>query len=318
MTLQQLFNTLDLDGDGALSRADLHGAARRLGWHWSEAPLYAVLDLLTVRGPLSRGLFVERMTQIVQDRRGPYGEVLLCSPRPEPGPLRVPRGERVESTSPGAGEALSAGWGELLDELDRPGLEPARAALLIIDPQRSFTEGSWMRSMGPHGQRQVQPIQRAFAACAQLLASVELELVLTRCPFPPGSYDWDDAVGRRLPSDQVYFVKPGNSALWPPTNGYAAWLDGLVQRGKQLVIGGCTLNSCVRVTALETRRQLDLLLDHSELSVMVDLSLCGARVDNYAGSPMFDGRSSVESAVRQMQDAGVEVVQRVEWSAHQR
>jgi hypothetical protein len=48
MTAEDLFHLLDCDGDGTLSRADLHQGARRLGWHWPEAPLYAVLDHLTI------------------------------------------------------------------------------------------------------------------------------------------------------------------------------------------------------------------------------------------------------------------------------
>ena len=43
MTLDELYDALDTNSDGELSRRDLHQAARRLGWHWHEAPLYAVL-----------------------------------------------------------------------------------------------------------------------------------------------------------------------------------------------------------------------------------------------------------------------------------
>jgi hypothetical protein len=50
------------------------------------------------------------------------------------------------------------------------------------------------------------------------------------------------------------------------------------------------------------------------LDVVVDLSLCGARTDNYVRSDMFSGMSSVESAIRQMSSSGVTVVERVAWS----
>ena len=48
MTLNDLFDLLDLDKDGELSRSELHMAAKQLGWHWHEAPLLAVLDLFTI------------------------------------------------------------------------------------------------------------------------------------------------------------------------------------------------------------------------------------------------------------------------------
>ncbi len=49
------------------------------------------------------------------------------------------------------------------------------------------------------------------------------------------------------------------------------------------------------------------------LEVVVDLSLCGARTKNYASSHAFNGLSAVESAVVQMLNEGIQVVQRIEW-----
>jgi hypothetical protein len=76
-----------------------------------------------------------------------------------------------------------------------------------------------------------------------------------------------------------------------------------------LVIGGCTLNSCVRVSSIET-------LTHFKargLRVCVDLSVCGARTRNFTPSPLYGGMSAVESAIHQMKDAGVRVVRNVLW-----
>lgn len=323
MKLNRLFESLDLDGDGLLSRADLHAAARALGWGWPEAPVYAVLDLLTIREPLSREVFAARMAQILRDPHGPYGEVLLDAPGPEPGGARLrdvgpdekgPQPEEpVALLQRVAGEEAAGAYGELLVGLEEPRLPADRAALLIIDPQRSFTGGAWMRSMGRDARRQVEPIGRAFAACGQLLGGPgpRPETVFTRCAFPPDSYGWDERVAGALPEDQVYFVKPGNSVLWPVTNGFTAWAEALAGRGVEaLVLGGCTLNSCLRVSAVEIRRQLA----DCGVRVVVDLSLCGARTSNYVPSPLWDDLSSVESAVRQMQAAGVEVTWRVVWS----
>ncbi len=76
----ELFETLDLGKDDQLSRDELHRAAKRFGWHWQAAPLFAVLDLLTTTGPVSKDTFVDYMRQMDEDPLGPYGEVLLKVP----------------------------------------------------------------------------------------------------------------------------------------------------------------------------------------------------------------------------------------------
>ena len=51
-----------------------------MGWHWHEAPVLAVIDLFTVRQPISKENFIACLSQMAQDPRGPYGKVLLDSP----------------------------------------------------------------------------------------------------------------------------------------------------------------------------------------------------------------------------------------------
>jgi hypothetical protein len=50
--------------------------------------------------------------------------------------------------------------------------------------------------------------------------------MFTRCPFPPGSYDWDDRLAEIIDNKQLYFIKPGKSVLIPPSmvlkNGLSA------------------------------------------------------------------------------------------------
>jgi hypothetical protein len=134
--------------------------------------------------------------------------------------------------------------------------------------------------------------------------------MFTRCPFPPGSYDWDDRLADIIDSRQIYFIKPGNSVLFPPSNGFRQWAARCIDHGiKTLVLGGCTLNSCVRVSSIEIRQ----LFRDNDLRVVVDLSICGARLRNYSPSPLYGGISAVASAVSQMAAAGVQVVRRVEW-----
>jgi hypothetical protein len=268
----ELFAALDGDADGRLTPQDLLGSARRLGWHWREAPIYAVLHRFALDEPLLPDTFAQVLDTIRADPLGPYGEVLER--------LRW----RSEGPSPGPGKGL-----------------------LIIDPQRSFTQGAWMRSIGSRAEDEVQPIRAAFLSCAAALRGLDESVrpAFTRCPFPPESYDWDETLGDVLPPEQAYFVKPGNSALWPPTNGYVRWIEELLDCGRAtLTIGGCTLNSCVRITALETQQRFG---DHG-LEVVVDLSLCGARAQNYRPSPLFGGLSSVEATTRELRDAGVRLV----------
>ncbi len=137
-----------------------------------------------------------------------------------------------------------------------------------------------------------------------------MEIMFTRCPFPPGSYDWDDSLAEIIDSKQLYFIKPGNSVLFPALNGFKEWMARCRDNRKNtLVIGGCTLNSCVRVSSIETLTRFKA----ADLRVFVDLSICGARTRNFIPSPLYGGMSAVESAIHQMTDAGVQVVRQVHW-----
>jgi nicotinamidase-related amidase len=335
MTDDELLEELDLNGDGKLSREEVHDAARLFGWHWREAPLFALLDFLTIRTPLDRDAFVSCMEQVAGDPHGVYGDVLLRGPRgAESTHSRDPNAER--GTTPlsidvpfrdgtgrdalagllkdVAGERAADDFAHAVARLDLPvhRVLSDRTALLLIDPQRSFTAGEWMRSMGPSGERESMPIRLAFVTCARLLEAVyhHVEVMFTRCPFPPESYGWDERLEGILDAGQIYVIKPGNNVLMPPTNGFREWMDALIGNGiTTLVMGGCTLNSCVRVSACAVRDAFPL----EELEIVVDLSLCGARAGNYLNSPQFGGMSPVESAILQMKDAGVVVAESIEW-----
>ena len=200
----------------------------------------------------------------------------------------------------------------MLSSLDTVRRSRNTTALLIIDPQRSFTDGIWMRSIGYRAEKDVAPIRLAFDRCAAVLHRLygRLEVMFSRCPFPPESYEWYEPLANILSRLQPYFIKPGNSILFPRTNGFREWIDQCIAQGKRsLVIGGCTLNSCVRVSSMETQA----LFPSDRLQVIVDMSLCGARGRNYLPSPEFGGESAVTSAVVQMTDAGVSVVRGVKW-----
>ena len=340
---EELFDELDLDGDGMLSRQELHYVACHFGWGWQQATIYALLDFMTIRAPLAKEAFVSCMTQVSQDADGAFGQVLRQGPllaelsrKSSPcevhgknsgsgsevvNPVRnvAPRsakgvGRVVSRLEIISNDQIAGDYAAALKRLNvsRPRVSADETALLIIDPQRSFTSGAWMWSIGPVGELEVTPIRKAFDNCAGLLKAVyrHVEVMFTRCPFPPESYGWDDRLDGIIDIGQLYFIKPGNNVLLPCTNGYSEWVEGLIKCGiKNLVMGGCTLNSCLRVSAIETRR----LIRNDELAVVVDLSLSGARASNYANSSRFNGMSSVEIALREMSEAGVEVAEFVEW-----
>jgi hypothetical protein len=331
MPIEELFDLLDINRDGELSRAELHQAAQRLGWHWYHASLYAVLDLLTIRAPLSRSNFISYLNQISREADGPYGRVLLHSALftdAVPG-----NRSHICSSEAKENEEQSIGSGDILAMLERlvgkeiagkyqkvlqdpdetqPQISFDKAGLLIIDPQCSFTSGVWMQSLGSNAHLEVEPIRLAFDNCAQLLYKLggRVETMFSRCPFPPASYEWDERLRPAIKSSQLYFIKPGNSVMWPPTNGFREWVQGLLAQGKKiLVMGGCTLNSCVRVSSIDA---IQFFQDWG-LQVTVDLSISGARTSNFKPSSQYGGLSSVDSAVQNMRKAGVQVVPRVNW-----
>jgi hypothetical protein len=326
VTISELFDALDADRDGRLSRDDLRTGATQLGWSWREGPLLGVLDLLTLPGPASRGDFFDTVERVISDPAGPFGEVLLKVTRRawaaarRAGTLRAAQTMARQPSDSLCGGRLGDTVGEEAATVYR-GLTfiaesypvPVDAAvLLVIDPQRSFTEGAWMRSLGHGAEVDVQPLRRAFSSLAGRLQRLggEVEVMLTRCPFPADSYDWALPIGDVLQEAQPYFIKPGNSVLWPHTNGFAEALEDLPSRAIQyLVIGGCTLNSCVRVSSVQVQKRFG----PKGLQVVVDLEGCGARARNYAPSSLFEGRAPVAAALQEMHRNGVIVAQAVDW-----
>jgi len=341
VTPNELFDILDLDRNGVLSRSELHEAARLMGWHWREAPVFAVLDLFTTAKPMSRDNFIAFMDQIVEDPYGPYGKVLLnlhpflsSTPSKRIATLKEKtadvRDVNYNQFQARSNDKTCSDMADLLKYTDNIGvadtyqkiienmnIKPLEisshdAALLIIDPQRSFTRGDWMKSIGSKAEREVKPIRFAFEKCAQFLNEnfSFVETMFTRCPFPPDSYDWDDTLAGIIAAGQLYFIKPGNCVLFPNTNGFREWVQGLMDEGKNtLVMAGCTLNSCIRISSIDTHKYFK----EGMLQVVVDLSLSGARAGSYMQSSLYGGVSAVESAVYEMIDAGVRVAQCVRW-----
>ncbi len=336
--IDSLFEILDVNNDGAISRSDLHLAAKRLGWHWYEAPIFALIDLLTISEPIRKNQFTAYMQQVRDDPMGPYGRVLMntahfsstgtqrfdhsSSIRRTEGRIQLKRHadgiqddyfkeDLVSMLERISGIDIASSYQRLLQSLDKGRILINDAAFLVIDPQRSFTQGAWMQSIGDEAAVDVEPIAAAFKNCSRLLNEIygRREIMFTRCPFPPGSYNWDDCLAEIIDDKQLYFIKPGNNVLIPPCNGFKEWIERCIECGKStLVIGGCTLNSCVRVSSIETLRYFK----SKNLRIVVDLSICGARTRNFFPSPLYNGLSAVEAAVNQMEAAGIQVVRRIE------
>lgn len=330
----ELFDALDLERDGRLTRQELFRAAVELGWQREQAHLYALLDFMTIRTPLDRESFAACLDEASSDPMGVYGSVLRRGP-PGAKESRSPGRVREQVAKSAADRVLWDGNGlETMDGLlreivagERSGdfaaalkrsaipscsVRSGETALIIIDPQRAFTAGEWMWRLGPVGEMEAMLIRQAFDNCAGLLEAVygRVETMFSRCPFSPQSYGWDDALDAILDNDQPYFIKPSNNLLMPESNGYREWLDALIGAGiRTLVMGGCTLNSCLRVSAVATRSAVP----REELELVVDLGLCGARASNYLNADQFGGISPVEAAMREMSTSGVTVAGRVVW-----
>ncbi len=329
-----LFDALDLDRDGRLTREELFRAAVELGWRWQQAHLYALLDFMTIRSSLDRESFAACLEEASNDPQGVFGRVLRRGPL---GTKQLGGGgrSRNEAAKSPAGRVLWDGTGlegtdRLLRELvssERAGdfaealkrsaipsysVRSGETALLLIDPQRAFTAGEWLWRLGPVGDMEAMPIRLAFDNCARLLEAVygRVEAMFSRCPFSPESYGWDDKLDAILDEDQPYFIKPSNNLFMPESNGYREWLEALTEGGiRALVMGGCTLNSCLRVSAVATRNAFP----RERLEVVVDLGLCGARTSNYLNADQFGGISPVEAAMREMSASGVIVAGQVVW-----
>jgi len=202
-----------------------------------------------------------------------------------------------------------------------------KAALLLIDFQKAFVEGSWAKWFGI---KQVADIVRAGKETTQLLTSGRLPkntpVLCTKC-YRTGIQD-EPYLEEMEPflRDMPWVHKPTMDVTW--TRKFWKWLNAQSEAGiGTLVVGGCTTTSCVRVSSQQIARRLPEHGLEGKLRVVVDLDICGARSDNYLpnadkdsvlvrtyGKEYCAGKSAVDLAVFQMRQAGVEVVHGFAWN----
>jgi hypothetical protein len=207
-----------------------------------------------------------------------------------------------------------------------------RFALILIDPQNGFiNDGSWSR-MFPIGQS--TPILEAFNRIVLFLRSIpnpsSIPVLISETGFSHRDRQIYEPIANELSQRKFHSI---TRAYKPHTNlsicpGVHQWLHEQLEAKLDVVIGGCTITSCVRDSSIQMKKMF------SQLNFYVDQNLCAARKDNYVQRCqkcferyMIDGSSSIQEcaiciskdlteqivspvqlAYQQMKDAGVNVV----------
>ena len=205
-----------------------------------------------------------------------------------------------------------------------------RFALILIDPLNGFiNDGSWSRAFSSG---QSDTILESFNRIALFLRSIPNPQSIPILISETGFYSHDQEIFQPISNElsQRQFLSLTN-AYKPHTNlsicpGVRQWLSEQLEAKLDIVIGGCTITSCVRDSSINIKKMFP------QLNIFVDRSLCGARKDNYLPrckkcfeEYMIDGsrpfqpcsicekkeqiKSPVELAYQQMNDAGVKVIE---------
>ena len=214
-----------------------------------------------------------------------------------------------------------------------------RFALILIDPQNGFiNDGSWSR-MFPIGQS--IPILEAFNRIVLFLRSIpnpsSIPILISETGFSSRDRQIFEPIANELSQRQFSSV---TRAYKPHTNlsicpGVRQWLSEQLEAKLDVVIGGCTITSCVRDSSIQMKTMFP------QLNFFVDRNLCAARKDNYiqrcgkclenymivASPPTEECAncqskesteeiiSPVELAYQQMKDVGINVVDHWNFSA---
>ncbi|KAI6650654.1 hypothetical protein LOD99_7704 [Oopsacas minuta] len=157
-------------------------------------------------------------------------------------------------------------------------LSYGKTIILLIDTQQAFTVGSWRQHVVPPDG--VNAIIQAFQRCSLLLRDTPPSslLIFSLCPFLlSNDFSLDPQVTRYITKEHKLVLKPGNCIL--DADGFESHIDYLLQAHPEvdsILIGGCTLTSCIRVSSCSVYNKYS-----DRLRVIVSMELCGARDDNY-------------------------------------
>ncbi|CAF0764208.1 unnamed protein product [Adineta steineri] len=154
-----------------------------------------------------------------------------------------------------------------------------RFALILIDPQNGFVnDGCWSR-MFPIGQS--IPILETFNRIASFLHSISnpdsIPILISQTGFSHYDRQIFEPINNELSQRKFHSIthtyKPHTNLSICP--GVQQWLNEQLEAKLDIVIGGCTITSCVRDSSIQMKKKFP------ELNFFVDENLCAARKDNY-------------------------------------
>lgn len=209
-----------------------------------------------------------------------------------------------------------------------------RFALILIDPQNGFiNEGYWSRMFPAE---QTTPILESFHRIVTFLRSIPnprlIPILISETGFSHPDRQIFEPILNEISQRGFLSI---THAYKPHTNlsicsGVRRWLNEQFESKLDIVIGGCTITSCIRDSSIQIKKMFP------QLNLFVDQNLCAARKDNYIerchlclDKYMIDGSpptqdcticqskdltqqmlSPVQLAYQQMKDAGVNVIEK--------
>lgn len=154
-----------------------------------------------------------------------------------------------------------------------------RFALILIDPQNGFiNDGCWSRMFSDG---QTTSILESFHHIVLFLHSIpnpnSIPILISKTGF--SSHDREifgpiasELSQRGFPSITHTYKPHTNLSICP---GVYEWLKEQLDAKLDIVIGGCTITSCIRDSSIQIKKMFP------KLNIFIDKNLCGARKDNY-------------------------------------
>ncbi|CAF0766485.1 unnamed protein product [Adineta steineri] len=184
-----------------------------------------------------------------------------------------------------------------------------RFALILIDPQNGFVnDGCWSR-MFPIGQS--TPILETFNRIASFLHSISnpdsIPILISETGFSHYDRQIFEPINNELSQRKFHSI---THTFKPHTNlsicpGVQQWLNEQLEAKLDIVIGGCTITSCVRDSSIQMKKkfpQLNFLYMNYALPPIEQCENCLKKDSNQQII------SPVQLAYQQMKDAGINII----------